>query len=94
MDKCAKILIICQIMLFSILFADSYRIPKTELSKLRHDWVEPLPSQASPTREICPAVYPTQMDDYTQFTFIDSSVTRPIDVNADRKWALAYRLCR
>ena len=89
-------------MLFSILFADSYRIPKTELSKLRHDWVEPLPSQASPTREICPAVYPTQMDDYTQFTLIDSSanglmvssVTRPIDVNADRKWALAYRLCR
>ena len=87
-------------MIFSFLNAESYRIPKTQLSKARIDRIEPLPSQTSPTREICPAVYPDQMDNATQITLIDSSangygmvssVTRPIDVIADGKWALAYR---
>lgn len=100
MDKCAKILIMSQIMLFSISSADSFRILKTELSKMRHDRIEPFPSQSSPTREICPAVYPANMDDYTRFTLIDSSangygmvstVTRPIDVTADGKWVISYR---
>ena len=81
-------------------FADSHRVLKTNIPKYRIDRIEPDVKIQSASREICPAVYPPNVDDYTWFTLIDSSangygmvssVTRPIDVSVQGKWALAFR---
>ena len=75
-------------------------ILKSELPKYNITRGEPNNKIVSSFYESCPAVYPTNVDDYTWFTLIDSSsngygmlssVTRPIDVNSDDNWLLAYR---
>ena len=81
-------------------FADSHRVLKTNIPKYRIDRIEPDVQIQSASRETCPAIYPANVDDYTWFTLIDSSangygmvssVTRPIDVSVQGKWALAFR---
>ena len=75
-------------------------ILKSELPKYNITRGDPNNKIVSSSYESCPAVYPTNVDDYTWFTLIDSSangygmassVTRPIDVNPDNNWLLAYR---
>ena len=101
MKNCNKtILLVTFLSLMSVVLADSYRAPKSILPKHRMDRMEPEVKVQSAYRESCPAVYPMNVDVYTWFTLVDSSangygmvssVTRPIDVNIQGKWALAFR---
>ena len=82
-------------------FANSHRILKAYIPKHKIDRIEPDVKIQSAPRESCPVVFPSNMDDYTWFTLIDSSangygmvssVTHPIDVNPDDNWLLVYQI--
>ena len=100
--KFKQLMLFFHIVFFTMggVFADSHRVLKTNIPKYRMNRIEPDIKIQSSYRESCPAVYPENVNDYTWFTLIDSSVngygmvssvTRPIDVNSDNNWLLAYR---
>ena len=94
------IFILVSFIMMADIFANSHRVLKSNIVKHRMRRIEPDVNIQSVSRESCPSVFPSNMNDYTWFTLIDSSangygmvssVTRPIDVNVQGKWALTFR---
>ncbi len=81
-----------------VLLCANNKILKSELPKHNIKRVEPDHKIVSSYRDECPVVYPnnsnsflTQVDESANGYGMVSSVTRPLDVNSDNNWLLAYR---
>ena len=91
-----KIIVI--ILLTATLLGANNKILKSELPKHNIKKEEPNDKIPSSSRDECPVVYPnnsnsflTQVDESANGYGMVSSVTRPLDVNSNNNWMLAYR---
>jgi len=90
---------ICVSIAISVVFSANKRILKSEMKMDKMNRVEPdYHVESELTRDVCPIIYPNNSN--SLMTVVDSSangygmmssVTRPIDVNSNNEWVIAYR---